>query len=133
MSGREIIWAVVNTNSIKEADKIGRAVLKKRLCACYSIIPRVKSVYYWPPASPKTRFALAKAMRAAASRGGPKSSSLETSKGPLLILETLPKHYRALVKLVKKLHSDKVPFIGQCEMENVDKTFYEWLVGEIYN
>ena len=53
MSEREIIWAVVNTNSVKEADKLGLACLKKRLCACYAIFPRIKSVYYWPPKTSK--------------------------------------------------------------------------------
>lgn len=109
MADREIIWVVVNTNSLKEAEKIGRAVLKKRLCACFGIIPRIKSVYYWPP----------------------KSNKLETSKGPLLTLETLPKHYSKITELVKSLHSDKVPFIGQWEMENVEKNFYNWLKAEV--
>lgn len=109
MSRNEVIWVVCNTNSAKEADKIGRAIFKKRLCACYGIIPRIKSVYYWPP----------------------KTNRLETSKGPLLTLETLPKHYRQITKLIKSLHSDKVPFIGQWEMENVQKDFYQWLKNEI--
>jgi uncharacterized protein involved in tolerance to divalent cations len=109
MAEREIIWVVVNTNSVKEADKIGRAALRQRLCACYGIMPRLKSVYYWPP----------------------KSNKLETSRGPLLTLEALEKHYAKIVKLVKSLHSDKVPFIGQWEMENVDKDFYKWLRAEV--
>ncbi len=109
MAYRELIWVVVNTNSAKEADKIGRAVLKERLCACYGIIPRIKSVYYWPP----------------------KSKKLETSRGPLLTLETIEKNYARIIKLVKSLHSDKVPFIGQWEMENVEKNFYNWLKGEL--
>ena len=111
MSAREIIWVVVNTNSPKEAEKIGRAVLNKRLCACYGLIPRIKSVYFWPP----------------------KSGRLEISKGPLLTLETLPKHYGKIITLVKKLHSDKVPFIGQWEMEHVLADFYNWLKSEISN
>lgn len=122
MQDREIIWVVVNTNSTKEADKIGLACLKRRLCACYGIIPRIKSVYYWPPrlAGQKGRLASA-----------PKTSKIEKSKGPLLTLETLPKHYNQIIKLVKSLHSDKVPFIGQWEMENVEKVFYYWLKREI--
>jgi periplasmic divalent cation tolerance protein len=109
MSDREIIWVTVNTNSQKEAEKIGRAVLKQRLCACFKLIPTIKTVYYWPPLS----------------------NRLESSKGPLLILETLPKHYLKIVRLAKSLHSDKVPFIGQWEMENVEKNFYSWLKKEI--
>lgn len=109
MSDREIIWVTINTNSVKEAEKIGRAVLKERLCACFSIIARIKSVYYWPP----------------------KSKKFETSKGPLLTLETLPKHYSKITKVVKELHSDKIPFIGQWEMEKVEKNFYNWMKREI--
>ncbi len=110
MAEREIIWVVVNTNSVKEAERIGKAVLRKRLCACFGIFPRIKSVYYWPP----------------------KSNRLETSKGPLLTLETLPKYYQSIVKLVKSLHSDKVPFIGQWEIGNAEKNFYNWLVKELH-
>src|SRR6188472_3039477 len=99
MAQREIIWVLVNANSLKEADKIGSECLKQRLCACYSVLPRIKSVYYWPPSSKK----------------------LETSKGPLLALETFPKHYKQIIKLVKSLHSDQVPFIGQLEIEEVEK------------
>jgi uncharacterized protein involved in tolerance to divalent cations len=51
--------------------------------------------------------------------------------GPLLILETLPKNYKKIISLVKSLHSDQVPFIGQWEMENVEKSFYNWLKAEI--
>lgn len=119
---REIIWVVVNTNSIKEADKIGRAVLKQRMCACYSIIPRIKSVYYWPPRSARLKTRLA---------GPPKPNRLEQSKCPILTLETLPKHYQKIIKLVKSLHSDKVPMIGQWEIENVTADFYKWLKGEL--
>lgn len=109
MAQREIIWVTVSTNSAREAEKIGRAVLQKRLCACYALMPKIKSVYYWPP----------------------KSGKIETSKGPLLILETFPKFYKKIVGLVKEMHSDQVPFIGQWEMENVQKDFYNWMKGEL--
>jgi len=109
MSKNEIIWVTVSTSSSREANKIGTAVLKKRLCACYSLIPRMKSVYYWPP----------------------KLGKIETSKGPLLILESFPKSYNKIVKIVKEMHADTVPFIGQWEMENVAPDFYAWMKGEL--
>jgi|SRR3989344_424346 len=105
----EFISVVVNANSTKEAEKIGRAALRKRLIACYSLFPKIKSVYYWPP----------------------KSGKLETSKGPMLTMDTLPKHYNKIARLVKNLHSDKVPLIGQWEIENVTPDFYKWLKDEI--
>ncbi|MCL5008785.1 MAG: divalent-cation tolerance protein CutA [Patescibacteria group bacterium] len=106
---REVIWVVVNTNSVREADKLGRACLKARLCACYGLIPRIKSVYYWPP----------------------KADKLEISKGPILTLETLESKYSEITRVIQKLHSDKVPLIGQWEIEQVTPQFYQWLKGEL--
>jgi periplasmic divalent cation tolerance protein len=106
---REIIWVVTGTNSAREAERIGRAVLKKRLAACFSLIPRLKSVYFWPPQSGK----------------------LESGRGPLLTLETLEKNYGKISQLVKKQHSDRVPLIGKWEIEDVSPEFYRWLQGEI--
>jgi len=32
------LWVLVNTNNLREANKIGRAVLKARLAACFGVI-----------------------------------------------------------------------------------------------
>lgn len=106
---RKIIWVVISTNSLKEADKIGRICLQARLCVCYGVIPRIKSVYRWPP----------------------ESNKIEMTKGPILTLETLDKQYQKIVKMVKKLHSDKLPFIGQLEIKRVSSEFYKWAKGEL--
>lgn len=105
----EFACVVVNTHSARQADKIGKAALMKRLIACYSLMPKIKSVYYWPP----------------------KSNKLETSKGPLLTMDTLPRNYGKLVKLVREMHSDRVPLIGVWEIEDVQQDFYKWLNEEI--
>ena len=104
-----IIWVLVSTTSQKEAEKIGRSVLKKRLAACFGIYPRSKSVYFWPPGS----------------------NRLEQSKGPLLVLETLPKNVRMVSSVVKKLHSDKVPFVGSLTINNLNPQFLKWMRGEV--
>ncbi len=106
---KSVVWVLVNTNSQKEAEKIGRAVLKKRLAACFGLIAKIKSVYFWPP----------------------KTNQLETSRGPLLVLETLPKNYPQISRLVKRLHSDKTPFIGKLDIKEVDGDFYKWLAGAV--
>lgn len=109
MSKREIIWVTISTTSRRQAEKIGMAILKKRLCACFSLIPRITSVYFWPP----------------------KSGRLEKNTGPLLVLETVEKNYSKIVKAIKTLHTEKIPFIAQWEMENVEKSFYNWLKAEL--
>lgn len=106
---QKIIWVLVNSNSKKEAEKIGKAILKERLCACFGLYKKFGSTYFWPP----------------------KSNRLETNKGPLLVLETLPQYYLRVAKRVRQLHSDKVPFIGFIEINGVQKDFYNWLKGEV--
>jgi uncharacterized protein involved in tolerance to divalent cations len=108
-SNNKVIWVLVNSNNVKEAKYIGGEVLKKRLAACYGLIEKLGSKYYWPP----------------------KSNRFEQNKGPLLVLETFPKNYKKISALVKKLHSDKVPFIGSIKIENVSPEFFNWMRGEI--
>lgn len=100
---------MVNCNSIKEADDIGRKVLKQRLAACFDIFSRFKTEYFWPPKSGKT----------------------ETGRGCILIMETLPKYFKGLEKLIKKSHSDGLPFIGSIEINNVHPDFVNWIKGEL--
>jgi periplasmic divalent cation tolerance protein len=107
--GNNVIWALVSCKSSKEARSIGNKILKARMAACYSLIPKLENKYYWPPNSGK----------------------FEISRGPLLVLETLPKNYFRLANIVKKNHSDKIPFIGRLEIKNVDSKFINWLQGEI--
>lgn len=106
---KSIIWVLVNCNSVREADKIGKMLLKKRLVSCYDIIPRLKTAYFWPP----------------------KSKKIESGKGAVLIGETLPKNYSKIYKTVKKLHSDKLPFIGSSKIDNISGAYYKWVREEI--
>ena len=104
----KIIWVLVNCNTIKEAEKIGDRVLRERLIACFEIVPRLTARYFWPP----------------------KTGHIETTKGCILILETLPKYFPQIQKMIKKLHSDKLPFIGSLTIGNVDKKYLSWMKGE---
>ncbi len=105
----QIIWILVTCNSLKEAKLIGREILKKRICSCFGIFPRHFASYYWPP----------------------KSGKIETSKGATLILETSKNKYNSSVKEVKKLHSDKLPFIGFIEIKGISRDYINWMKGEL--
>jgi len=58
-------------------------------------------------------------------------SPIKTAKGCLLVMETLPRHFEKLEKLVKQMHSDKLPFIGSIEIDNVHAKYRQWLKGEL--
>ncbi len=109
MAKNSIIWVLVNSNSKQEAEKIGRAILGQRLCACYGLYKKFGSVYFWPP----------------------KSKRLETSGGPLLVLETFSKNYAKIVRAVRRLHSDRVPFIRKLKIDEVNSDFFQWMKGEV--
>ena len=105
----KVIWILVNCNSFKEAENIGRKILKKRLASCFDIIPRYAAFYFWPP----------------------KSGKIEKSKGGTLVLETFKKKYNLIAKEIKKTHSDKLPFIGFIEIKGIVKDYINWMEGEI--
>ena len=105
----KIIWVIVSCNTINEAKKIGQAILKQRLASCFEIIPRLGAWFFWPP----------------------KKNKIESAKGCLLVLFTLPKYFAKIEKVVKKLHSDKMPFIGSIELKQVNAKYVKWLKGEL--
>jgi periplasmic divalent cation tolerance protein len=105
----KVLWILINCNSLSEAKKIGQIVLKKRLIACFDIFKRELSMYFWPASTNK----------------------IESAKGSLLILETLPGYFKKVEKEVKKIHSDKLPFIGSIDINNLDPRFMEWIKGEL--
>src|SRR5258708_30384092 len=94
-----IDWVLVNCNTVKEAEKIGSAILRLRLAACFDVIPRLTTRYYWPP----------------------KTGRLESGKGAILILETFQRNYKKIATQGKNLHTDKVPFIGQIKSNRINQ------------
>lgn len=106
----KIIWVLANCNTIKEAEIIGKKALKQRLISCFDIFPRQAAYYFWPP----------------------KTGKIEKARGCLLALETLPKYFSKIQILVKKTHSDKLPFIGSIEVKNVSKQYFKWIKEELH-
>lgn len=103
------VWVIINCNSTKEATSIGNEILKERLASCFDVFNRHSASFFWPP----------------------KSGKIETAKGAMLILETLENNYDSIILKVKKLHSDKLPFIGYLKMEGVTKEYLNWMEGEL--
>lgn len=105
----KLLWLLVNCHSITEAKKIGEVALKKRLTSCYDIFSRLLTRYFWPP----------------------KTGQIESARGCLLIMATLPKHLKKLQKLVQSKHFDQVPFIGTIEIKNVNPDYYKWMIDQL--
>jgi len=105
----QVIWILVNCSSNKEAESVGRKILKEWLASCFDITSRHLAAYFWPP----------------------KSGKIETSKGATLILETFKEKYSSIAKEVKKIHSDRLPFVGFIEIKGIAKEYIDWIKGEL--
>lgn len=101
-----MILVYITCKNKKEAGKIGMALLKKRLAACFVVIPWVESIYWWKGRITKSREAI-------------------------LLVKTLKKKFAAIEHEVKKLHSYSVPCILEIHVGRVSKPYKEWMKEEI--
>ena len=100
-----MIFVFITCKNKKEAEKIGLVLLKKRLAACFLIVPDASSFYWWLGKIKKTN---------------------ET----ILLLKTLPQKFSKIEQEVKKLHSYKVPIVARISAK-VNKEYLKWLKTEL--
>lgn len=105
----DLILIYITCESEKEAKKIGKHLLEKRLCGCVNIIDGMKAMYWWPP----------------------KANKLEVSAETILIVKTLENKFNAIEKEVTKLQSSETPCLIAIPTANVAKKYYRWIKGEV--
>lgn len=106
MDKEKIIFIYITCASKEEAEKIGKLLLEKRLCACVNIFPNVSSMYWW-------------------------KEKIETSQETIMIVKTRASLYEEIEKEVLKNHSYTCPCIALIsEISKVNSCFFEWLFKE---
>ena len=90
----------------KEANKIARLLVKKKLVACTNIINNVDSVFTW------------------------KDKVLKT-KEILIVGKTMNKNVQKIIKEVKKLHSHDVPCVIFFDIKNGNTDFLKWIIKSV--
>lgn len=98
----DMVIIFVTCKNKKDAERTGASILKKRLAACFVVIPRVESSYWW-------KGKVAKANEA------------------VLLAKTIKKHFLKIEHEVKKLHSYKVPCILEIPVSRASKIYLKWL------
>src|ERR1700743_2614430 len=94
---------LVTCGSMKEARKIARAVVGKRLAACVNIgLAPVQSVYWW-------------------------EGEVEAAKEYLLVMKTTAPRLAELEKEVKRLHSYDVPEFVVLEVAAGSREYLRWV------
>lgn len=100
------IVVLVTAKDKKEAQKISAGLIKFKLAACVNIIDKIDSVFFW-------------------------ESKVDKAKETLLIIKSKKEKMPKIIKLVKSLHSYKVPEIIALPIISGDKAYLRWIDASV--
>jgi len=98
------IFVYITNPSEKEAKKIARHLLAKKLIACANIFP-IKSMYQW-------------------------KGKLADEKEFVLIAKTSSKNFEKVKKEVEKIHPYEIPCIARIPVSSNEK-YFNWLKNQL--
>jgi len=102
----KFVAVLVACSSGREARAVVDSLLKKRLIACANILGGVESKFWW-------------------------KGKIDSSKESLVILKTAARHFGAVEKEVKRLHSYEVPEIIALPIAAGNKAYLGWMEKEV--
>jgi len=91
--------------SIVEAERIGRMLVERRLCACVNILPGMVSYYWW-------------------------QGAIERGDEAVMIIKTRAGLAEAVRAAVRTMHAYTTPAILVIPIESVDPDYHAWIVAE---
>jgi len=91
--------------SLVEAERIGKAVLERRLAACVNILPSMISHYWW-------------------------QGKIERGEEVVMIIKTRAALADALRGAVKEMHSYDTPAILVLPVKGGEAGYLDWIMGE---
>src|ERR687884_1877982 len=105
MKQERAVFVYTTYPSLVEAERIGKAVLEKRLAACVNILPGMISHYRW-------------------------QGAIERAEEVVMIIKTRASLAEAVRAAVKEMHSYSTPAVLVIPIENVDPGYHAWIVAE---
>ncbi len=91
--------------SVVEAERAGRALVERRLCACVNILPGMVSLYWW-------------------------QGAIERGDEAVMIIKTRATLAEAVGAAVRQMHPYTTPAILVLPVESVDPDYHAWIVAE---
>ena len=107
MDGRleRAVLVYTTFSSIVEAERVGRALVERRLCACVNILPGMVSLYWW-------------------------QGAIERGEEVVMIIKTRASLAERVGAAVKELHAYTTPAILVLPFESIDPAYHAWLLAE---
>jgi periplasmic divalent cation tolerance protein len=100
-----ILVVMVTAATLEEASSISDQLVRSRLAACATIIPKVHSTYWW-------------------------EGKLMTDQEAMIFLKTTSEKFQALQEAVQEMHSYKVPEIIAMPVSKGMPQYIEWVLRE---
>jgi periplasmic divalent cation tolerance protein len=105
MNDERAVLVYTTYPSLVEAERIGKAVLEKRLAACVNILPGMISHYWW-------------------------EGAIERGEEVVMIIKTRASQAEEVRAAVKEMHSYTVPAILVLPIEGGEPAYLDWLMRE---
>src|SRR4051794_17270594 len=105
MNAERAVFVYTTYPSLVEAERIGRALLERRLAACVNILPGMISHYWW-------------------------QGAIERGEEVVMIIKTRGSLAEHVGTAVKEMHSYTTPAILVIPIESIDKGYLDWLMAE---
>jgi periplasmic divalent cation tolerance protein len=104
-NNERVVFVYTTHPSVVEAERIGRELVEKRLCACVNILPGMVSLYWW-------------------------QGAIERADEAVMIIKTRAALAEPVRAAVRQLHSYTTPAILVLPIERVDPDYNKWLLAE---
>lgn len=104
-NNQRVVFVYTTHPSLVEAERIGRELLERRLCACVNILPGMVSLYW-------------------------RQGAMERGEEAVMIVKTRAALAESVRAAVRQLHTYATPAILVMPIENVDPDYEEWLFKE---
>jgi periplasmic divalent cation tolerance protein len=91
--------------SVVEAERAGRTLVERRLCACVNILPGMVSLYWW-------------------------QGAIERGDEAVMIIKTRATLVEQVRSAVRQMHSYTTPAILVLPIESADPDYHAWMMAE---
>ncbi len=106
MEDKNKVVVLITAGAEEEADRIAGVLLNKKKAACVNIVPGIRSLFRW-------------------------QGKIDSAQESLLIVKTESSMLDEIIRLVKEVHSYKVPEIIALPIIGGSRDYLDWIVESV--